>query len=144
METTLLIDEQPYVLEQLLSQERSLITLGRQSDKAYNVIAIDDEGVDTFQCQLSLCEAGWKIQHGQWRTECPKGIRSRLQHACSLCMGRCVNTRPAHPTYSWRMPEKVALVNGTELTNDGVLLQQGDMIALGCKRICVNIKNTRP
>ena len=119
-------------MESHLSRARTIITLGRLSDEAYNVIALEDPTVDLFQCQFTRTSDGnWKVQNGQWRTECPKGIRSRLQHACSLCMGCCVNVRPAHPIYDWRLPEKPTLLNGLEISSEGVELKDGDVIQVG-------------
>ena len=130
MATILHIGEQSYTLESFLSPKRTLITIGLQSDKAYNVIPLADEQADLFQCQLSQTPQGWKIQNGQWRTECPKGIRSRLQHACDLCIGCCVNPRPAHPTYSWRFPAKTTLLNGNRILEGGAILHPGDTISI--------------
>lgn len=118
-------------LEGLLSPARTIITLGRASDEAYNVVALEDETVDLFQCQLTHTDEGWRVQNGQWRTDCPKGIRSRLQHACNLCLGRCVNTRPARPTYGWRTPEKPTLLNGAPLPQEGMLIHHGDTLTVG-------------
>ena len=131
MKTFLLIDRRMMPLEGFLSRARSIVTLGRASEEAYNVVALEDEAVDLFQCQFVHTEEGWRVQNGQWRTECPKGIRSRLQHACNLCMGRCVNSRPAHPTYSWRMPAKPTLLNGAELGKEGAILHEGDALTVG-------------
>ena len=125
-------------LESHLSNGRTLITLGRHSEETYNVIALDDKSIDLFQCQfIRTSEGRWKVQNGQWRTECPKGIRSRLQHACNMCMGRCVNPRPAHPTYSWRTPKNSTLLNGVELTHEGTELKDGDVIEVGNVRLSV-------
>ena len=119
-------------LEDLLSPARTLITLGRKSDEAYNVIAIDNPALHTFQCQFSHTADGqWKLHNGQWRTDCPKGIRSRLQHACNLCMGRCVNVHPGRPTYGWRFPSLPTLLNGNEIATEGMLLSDGDVIEVG-------------
>ena len=132
MKTYLEIEGKQVDLEANLSRARTIITLGRSSEEAYNVLALDDPCMDVFQCQFTrTAEGGWKVQNGQWRTECPKGIRSRLQHACSLCMGCCVNVRPAHPIYDWRMPEKATRLNGVELTHEGVELKDGDVIEAG-------------
>ena len=87
MKTYLCISDRQVALEDHLSKARTLIPLGRKSEEAYNVLALEDTALDTFQCQFSCTEAGWKINDGQWRTDCPKGILSRLQHACNLCMG---------------------------------------------------------
>ncbi len=128
-------------LESHLSKARTIITLGKTSEEAFNVLAVDDESVDLFQCQFTRTpDGGWKIHNGQWRTECPKGIRSRLQHACNLCMGRCVNPRPAHPTYSWRTPKNSTLLNGMELNHEGVEMKDDDVIEVGSVRFVVEVR----
>ena len=120
MKTYLIMGDKSVDLEAHLSRSRTIITLGHQSDSAYNVLTIVDSGSEQ-----------WKVQNGQWRTECPKGIRSRLQHACALCMGCCVNPRPAHPTYSWRMPNTPTLLNGQPIPPEGTPLKDGDVLLIG-------------
>ena len=120
-----------YVLEDFLSRARTIVTIGRMTDEAHNVIAVDDVAMDVFQCQLTKGDDGWRLRLGQWRTECPKGIRSDRQHACSMCRGCCVNVRTANPTYSWRIPSVPMTVNGEPLTNEGVILHDGDILRCG-------------
>ncbi len=130
MKTSLTINTQTFVLEDFLSPSRTLITIGAESDEAYNVITTGSD-TELFQCQLSQKDGGWLLRHGQLRTECPKGIRSRLQHACEMCMGRCVNLRPARPTYSLRYPSVPTLLNGQALPDEGALIHDGDTIDAG-------------
>jgi hypothetical protein len=141
MKTWIEIDGRLIDLEAHLSRARTIVTLGKNSEEAYNVIALDDEELDVFQCQFTRSGEGWKVQNGQWRTDCPKGIHSRLQHACSLCMGCCVNVHPGQPTYGWRLPEKPTLCNGTEIGTEGVDLKDGDVIEVGKRRMIVKLKN---
>ena len=140
MKTYIEIEGKQVDLESHLSKARTIVTLGKNSEEAYNVIALEDDSIDLFQCQFTRTSAGnWKVQNGQWRTECPKGIRSRLQHACNLCMGRCVNSRPAHPTYSWKDPKNSTLLNGVELNHEGMELKDGDVIAVGHLHFSVKV-----
>ena len=140
MKTYIEIEGKQVDLESHLSKARTIITLGKNTEEAYNVLALDEESVDIFQCQFTrTAEGNWQIQNGQWRTGCPKGIRSRLQHACNLCMGRCVNSRPAHPTYSWRDPKNSTLLNGVELNHEGMELKDGDVIAVGNLHLSVKV-----
>lgn len=140
MKTYIEIESKQVDLESHLSKARTIITLGKNTEEAYNVLALDEESVDIFQCQFTrTAEGNWQIQNGQWRTGCPKGIRSRLQHACNLCMGRCVNSRPAHPTYSWKDPKNSTLLNGVELNHEGMELKDGDMIAVGHLHFSVKV-----
>ena len=136
MKTYLVIHDRQLDLEGFLSRTRTIVTLGRKSDEVYNVIALEDDGVDVFQCQFVRSGDGWRVQNGQWRTECPKGIRSRLQHACSMCMGRCVNPRPAHPVYSWRVPPCPTLLNGVAIGHEGAELHDGDILQVGRVTLC--------
>ena len=140
MKTYIDIEGKQVDLEAHLSKVRTIVTLGRNSEEAYNVIALENDTIDLFQCQFTrTAEGTWNIQNGQWRTGCPKGIRSRLQHACNLCMGRCVNSRPAHPTYSWKMPDNSTLLNGQEIGNEGIELKDGDVITVGHLHLSVKL-----
>ena len=140
MKTYIEIEGKQVDLESHLSKARTIITLGKNTEEAYNVLALDEESVEIFQCQFTrTAEGNWQIQNGQWRTGCPKGIRSRLQHACNLCMGRCVNSRPAHPTYSWRDPKNSTLLNGVELNHEGTELKDGDVITVGNLHLPVKV-----
>ena len=140
MKTYIEIEGKQVDLESHLSKARTIVTLGKNTEEAYNVLALDEESVEIFQCQFTRSADGnWIIQNGQWRTGCPKGIRSRLQHACNLCMGRCVNSRPAHPTYSWRDPKNSTLLNGVELNHEGTELKDGDVITVGDLHLPVKV-----
>jgi 2-keto-4-pentenoate hydratase len=55
-------------------------------------------------------------------------------------MGCCVNVRPAHPIYDWRMPETGTLLNGNNLTNEGTALKDGDVISAGSVTVKVLIE----
>ncbi len=129
MRTKLIINTDEYVLEDLLTPSRTVITVGMESDETYNVVPTGNQW-NLFQCQLTHTDKGWLLRNGQWRTECPKGIRSRLQHACQMCLGRCVNIRTANPKYSWRFPDHATLLNGTTVPEDGVVVQDGDIITV--------------
>ena len=124
MKTYIEIEGKQVDLESHLSKARTIVTLGKNS---------------VLQAEVGSSAGNWKVQDGQWRTECPKGIRSRLQHACNLCMGRCVNSRPAHPTYSWRAPKNSTRLNGVELTHEGMELKDGDVIEAGNLQLSVVI-----
>ena len=124
------IGDKEIVCEELLSRSRQHITIG-SGDAAYNSIRIDDESVDIFQCQLSKVGETWIIENGQFRTNCPKGIRHDKEIVCNACRGCCVNGTPGHPTYSWRKPKMPTLVNGEEIPDGGIVLNDGDGIMAG-------------
>lgn len=120
-----------YALESLITPVRQVIWVGKHDEAVYNTVHV--EGVDTFQCSISFDkEVGtWLLTNGQVRTECPRGLMSSRAKACSMCMGRCVNLRPANPTYSLRLPEVETLLNGESVPAEGALLAEGDTISFG-------------
>lgn len=139
MRTQLTVGDNEFVLEKMLSASRTIITIGLETDETYNMITTGGEG-EMFQCQLTRTEGGWLLRNGQWRTECPKGIRSRLQHACAMCLGRCVNDRTANPRYSWRFPEKPTLLNGEIIPENGVVVKEGDVISVGGLHMKISVE----
>lgn len=119
-------------LKDNITPQRPVIWIGAHDDAVYNTIIID--GSDTFQCSISFDKetAKWKVQNGQVRTECPRGLKSDRAKACSLCRGCCVNIRTANPTYSLRIPQNPTLLNGQPLPVEGVILNENDIITI-CK-----------
>lgn len=118
-----------YELDELLTAERTIVTLGRQCDEVYNCIALDSNALDPFACQFSKDEDGhWALRQGQLRTECPKGLRNWRQRTCSGCSGRCVNIRPGRPLYYWRHPEQKLLLNGQPIDQEAHPIHVGDRL----------------
>ena len=124
------IGDKEVLCEKLLSRTRQHITIG-SGDAAYNCITIDDDCVDTFQCQLSKNGETWIVENGQFRTNCPKGIHHDKEVVCNACRGCCVNGTPGHPSYSWRYPKNQTLLNGKEIPEGGAELHDGDVIKIG-------------
>ena len=120
-----------YRLTDFLIQGRTLVTLGKKCDEVYNCIDINADNVSTFQCQFAKDDEGnWTIQHGQLRTECPRGLMSARQIACNSCPGRCVNIRPGRPNYFWRYPGQATLLNDTPLDDEKHQLNPNDIIRI--------------
>lgn len=64
-------------LDQLAAAYSGIVNIGRKCEEVWNTIAIDDDSVDPFQCNLIGAVGGtWRLKHGQNRTECPKGLLS--------------------------------------------------------------------
>lgn len=109
-----------------------IITIGQKCKHVWNALAIDDPSVDPFQCHLIGAVGGpWKLNHGQQRTECPKGLISSRVVPCNGCMGRCVNITPGRPKYYLRTPETQTLINGAPVGKWGTELHVGDTLTLG-------------
>lgn len=118
-----------YALESLITPVRQEIWVGKLDDAVYNTVHV--EGVETYQCSITFeQETGtWRLINGQVRTECPRGLMSNRAKACSMCMGRCVNLRPANPTYSLRTPKVKTMLNGGLVTGVGCTLNENDVIS---------------
>ncbi len=108
-----------------------IITIGKRCEEVFNSVAIDDDGISEFQCQIQYADDKWIIRNGQIRTECPKGLRSSKIVPCSCCMGRCVNIRAGNPKYYWRYPEMDTLINGKKIPENGAELMSGDIFRIG-------------
>lgn len=127
----IVINNKEYNLETIYTYQRKLISIGRKCDEVCNAIEIDDDAFDIFQCQISKNgNDEWQIHNGQYRTECPKGLKSARDKACSMCMSVCVSISIANPTYSWRIPERATLLNG-EMFDEYAPLHEGDVISVG-------------
>jgi len=112
-----------------LARKYSSIKIGRLTDDVWNTIAIDDDSVDPFQCHLIGCEGGpWRLNNGQNRTDCPKGLKSDKMIPCNSCEGPCVGGRPK---YTNRYPSEATLINGQPVSEWGTVINVGDKITFG-------------
>lgn len=125
-------------LDELAKMYSGIVNIGRKCKEVWNTVAIEDESVDPFQCNIVGAVGGdWRLKHGQNRTECPKGLLSNKTIPCSSCMGRCVGTHPGKARYYQRKPEIQTLLNGKPLSEWGNVLKTGDTISFGNVTITV-------
>lgn len=132
-------DVQELDLDQLAAAYSGIVNIGRKCKEVWNTIAIDDDSVDPFQCNLIGAVGGtWRLKHGQNRTECPKGLLSSKTLPCSSCTGRCVGVHPGKARYFQRTPEVQTLINEQPLSEWGNEIQIGDIISFG--NVTVKVK----
>ena len=121
-----------YNLDELAEKYSGIINIGQHTKYVWNTIAIGDESIDQFQCHLIGCVGGpWTLNHGQQRTECPKGLLSSKTIPCNGCTGRCVNVTPGRPKYPKRIPETPTLINNKPVSEWGTTINPGDEISFG-------------
>lgn len=125
-------------LTELGAKFSGVINIGQKCKRVWNTIAIDSECVDPFQCHLIGCGDSWRLEDGQERTECPKGLLSSKMVPCNGCLGRCVNIRAGRPKYYKRTPETPALINGESVGQWGTQLKVGDVITIG--DVTINVR----
>lgn len=118
-------------LDALAEDYSGIINIGKKCKQVWNTVMIDDESVDQFQCNLIGRSGSYRLNHGQQRTECPKGLLSDRTVPCNTCTGRCVNIRAGRPKYFHRNPETPTLVNGAPVGEWGTDINEGDVITLG-------------
>lgn len=121
-----------YDLDALATTYSGVISIGQKCKNVWNAIALDDASVDPFQCNIIGTTSGpFRLNHGQNRTECPKGLLSSCLIPCNGCMGRCVNISVGKPMYSQRNPVSPTLINGAPVSKWGSYLKAGDVLKLG-------------
>lgn len=117
-----------YNLNELGVKYSGVVNIGQKCKQVWNTIAIELESVDPFQCQLIGSGESWRLNEGQNRTECPKGLLSSKLIPCNGCLGRCVNIRAGRPKYYQRDPETPTLINGEKIGQWGTEIKTGDFI----------------
>lgn len=118
-----------FKLESLITPARQVIWIGQKSDAVYNTITVDSD--DIFLCTISYDkgEGTWMLSSGQVRTHCSRGLKSDRSKACSVCRGCCGYIRTANPDYSLRQPKGKVVINGSPLSEGGIVLNEGDTIS---------------
>ena len=123
-----------YKLNDLLNSNSRILTMGRESDDTYNAIPIRD----TDNSYMSRCHCTleydaernlWFIRDGQWRVECPIGLRFKGMFPCRVCTARCPNMNSGK--HHWKLSMNGTYVNSSEVDKTGMPLKLGDIITIG-------------
>lgn len=140
MELEVITKENTFVfnLTELGFNYSGVINIGQKCKQVWNTIAIDSEQVDPFQCHLIGSGDTWRLEDGQERTECPKGLLSGKMIPCNGCLGRCVNIHAGRPKYYKRTPETQTLINGENVGKWGTELKANDVITIG--EVTINVR----
>ena len=126
-----------YDLNELGVKFSGVVNIGQKCKQVWNTIAVESESVNPFQCHLIGSAESWRLNEGQNRTECPKGLLSSKLIPCNGCLGRCVNIHAGRPKYYQRDPETPTLINGEKVGQSGTEIISGDAISYGDVRINV-------
>ena len=125
-------------LTELGAKYSGVVNIGQNCKQVWNTIAIDSGQVDPFQCHLIGTGDSWRLENGQERTECPKGLLSSKMIPCNGCLGRCVNIHAGRPKYYKRTPETPTLINGESVGQWGTQLKVNDVITIG--EVTINVR----
>lgn len=122
-----------YRLEEMLKDGR-ILTLGRQSEDVYNAIPIKEtQSSYVSRCHCTL-ERGqepgmWILRDGQWRVDCPIGLRMNKPFPCAMCTAVCRFDSPHK--LQWRQSMNGTYINSLEVERTGSVLKLGDIISIG-------------
>ena len=125
-------------LPEIGAKYSGVVNIGQKCKQVWNTIAIDSEQVHPFQCHMIGSGDTWRLEEGQERTECPKGLLSSKMIPCNGCLGRCVNIHAGRPKYFKRTPETPTLINGQSIGQWGTQLNVGDVITIG--EVTINVR----
>lgn len=123
-----------YRLDTLLRGNSRILTVGRDTEDVFNSIPIK-ETMSTYvsrcHCTLELdYEKGtWIIRDGQWRINCPIGLRFKDLFPCKACTARCPDMQSGK--HNWKQSMNGTYVNSSEIDRGGTALKLGDIISIG-------------
>ena len=120
-----------YKLDELVSDNHNIITIGHEDREYYNDISIidDEHFVSRSHCTLEFDRWSnqWYIRDGQWRLNC--SISRRRRTGCIGCTAYCPSSYDKQG--EWRRSLNGTYLNSSEVSEWGTVLNPGDIITIG-------------
>lgn len=122
-----------YRLNEFFKDNSSVLTVGRDSADVWNNIKIREQET----CYISRCHCtiernprdnSWTIRDGQWRSDCPIGLRFEHNFPCAHCSAACPQSGRA---MKWKTSLNGTYVNSVEVDPNGARIKAGDIISIG-------------
>lgn len=123
-----------YILNELLSDDNSsVICVGRATDDVWNNIRIKEEEstyISRKHCTIEKDRQRnlWIIRDGQFRTQCPLGLRQNHLFPCGYCTAYCTSHGSENV---WKESLNGTFVNSQEVPVTGTVIRSGDIISIG-------------
>lgn len=123
-----------YILNELFTDRSTILFIGRTNQNVWNHISIKE----TESCYISRQHCTiekdprnnlWVIRDGQFRTQCPIGLRLPNTFPCPLCTARCSPIYPSRRV--WEKSLNGTFVNSNEVDSRGMIIKPGDIISIG-------------
>lgn len=125
---------QTYILNNLFAGNSTVICIGRASNDVWNHIGLTENESCYISRQHCTIEKdtktnNWIIRDGQFRSQCPIGLRSRNIFPCPRCTAHC-NYGGRGPM-KWKESLNGTYVNSIEVAPAGTTIIPGDIISIG-------------
>ena len=123
-----------YILDDLFTNKSSVLFIGRATPGVWNHIGIEENEsayISRQHCTIEKDESSgvWMIRDGQFRTQCPIGLRFSDVFPCKRrCTARCPS---GHPLRGWKESLNGTFVNSHEVSTAGMIIKPGDIISIG-------------
>lgn len=122
-----------YRLNDLFSDNCSIIFIGRDSNDVWNHIGIKENEscyISRQHCTIEKDSSSnsWVIRDGQYRAQCSIGLRASHIFPCNRCTAHC----HTHGTsMRWKESLNGTYVNSDEVEPSGTIISPGDIISIG-------------
>lgn len=125
-----------YKLDEMINSSRRIVTMGRKSPDVYNVIGIKEEDscyISRIHCTMEKNPDSnrWILRDGQWRYDCPIGLRDRHSNPCLICTAWCNEKVRSDYKWSWKHSMNGTYINSKEVDEIGFYIKPGDIITIG-------------
>lgn len=122
-----------YILNDLFTNKSSILFVGRATPGVWNHLAIEEKEsayISRQHCTIEKDESSgvWMIRDGQFRTQCPIGLRFSDVLPCRKCTARCPLVPPSR---GWKESLNGTFVNSQEVSTAGMMIKPGDIISIG-------------
>lgn len=123
-----------YRLNDLFTDNCSILYIGRNSNDVWNHIAIkEDEScyISRQHCTIEKDSTtkNWILRDGQYRVVCQLGLRTGHILPCRICTSKCVLGHRS--PMKWKESLNGTYVNSNEVPSAGIHIAAGDIISIG-------------
>lgn len=121
-----------YILNNLFNGGSTILSIGRADRDVWNHISIEEKEscyISRQHCTIEKDTSNnmWIIRDGQFRVQCPIGLRQEGIYPCRYCTALCHQQQ----RMSWKQSLNGTYVNSNEVDSSGLIIKPGDIISIG-------------
>jgi serine/threonine protein kinase len=115
-----------------------ILRMGRKDKSVFNEINVVEEQscyVSRMHCSLEYNPNTdvWTLRDGQWRNNCNRASRTPECYPCETCPSPCNGMKQ----WFWKNSLNGTYLNSQEVSQDGMIINPGDIISIGDTKIKV-------